>query len=64
MGRHYITPDIEKHLEEEITLLKAISHPHVIEFYGFYEEPTRLLLVVELCQGGELLDKIVQKVWW
>ncbi len=40
----------------EIDIMKDLEHENVIKFYGFYETPYVLSIVMELCEGGELFD--------
>ena len=37
------------------------EHPHVVRIKGTYEDNVFVHLVMELCGGGELFDRIVQK---
>jgi calcium-dependent protein kinase len=37
------------------------GHPNVISIRGAYEDAVAVHLVMELCAGGELFDRIVQK---
>lgn len=37
------------------------ENPHVVKIKGTYEDPVCIHLVMELCEGGELFDRIVQK---
>jgi calcium-dependent protein kinase len=53
-------PDLSL-LEKEVDLLRQIHHPHVVQLFEVYEEPKQLHLVTELCTGGELYDKVVEK---
>ena len=53
--------DNVEHLKREIELLKEVHHPHIIELYDIYEDAKRLHLVTELCTGGELYDKVIEK---
>jgi calcium-dependent protein kinase len=51
---------IEK-LMEEIQLLKVLDHPNIIRLYEFFEDTKRFYIVMELCNGGELFDEILNK---
>ena len=53
-------PDLSL-LEKEVDLLQQIHHPHIVQLFEVYEEPNQLHLVTELCTGGELYDKVVEK---
>ncbi|MBA0873039.1 hypothetical protein Goshw_025734 [Gossypium schwendimanii] len=46
----------------EIQIMHHLSeHPHVVRIRGTYEDQLSVHLVMELCEGGELFDRIVQK---
>jgi calcium-dependent protein kinase len=48
-------------LEREVELLREVNHPHIIQLYDIYEDYDYLHLVTELCTGGELYDKVIEK---
>ncbi|XP_039058849.1 LOW QUALITY PROTEIN: calcium-dependent protein kinase SK5-like [Hibiscus syriacus] len=46
----------------EIQIMHHLSeHPHVVRIRGTYEDQVSVHLVMELCEGGELFDRIVKK---
>lgn len=45
-------------LKRELEALEAVDHPNVIRLYSTYEDEKYLHLVMELCQGGDLMEKI------
>jgi calcium/calmodulin-dependent protein kinase I len=54
----------EKEAEEitrEIEILKEVDHPNIVKLIQNYEDKGHYCLVMELMQGGELFDHIVQK---
>ena len=52
----------EEHLlKREIEILRTVDHPNIIKFYGTYEDAKYYHIVMELCEGGELFDRIVEK---
>ncbi|THG19010.1 hypothetical protein TEA_008748 [Camellia sinensis var. sinensis] len=53
--------DIED-VRREINIQQHLSgQPNIVEFKGAYEDPKNLYLVMELCSGGELFDRITTK---
>lgn len=50
-----------ENLQREIELLREVHHPHIIELYDVYDDALSLHLVTELCTGGELYDKVIEK---
>ncbi|KAF8820493.1 calcium-dependent protein kinase CDPK2B [Cardiosporidium cionae] len=45
----------------EISIMKALDHPNIIKLFQTYEDHRSIYLVMELCQGGELFDRIIEK---
>lgn len=48
-------------LKREISLLKEVHHPNIVEFVEVHEDQKYLHLITELCTGGELFDRIIEK---
>ncbi|CAN6480395.1 unnamed protein product [Victoria cruziana] len=49
-------------VRREVKILKALSgHKHLIKFYDACEDANNVYIVMELCEGGELLDRILSK---
>ncbi|CAM9966797.1 unnamed protein product, partial [Phaeothamnion confervicola] len=51
-------------LRQEAGLLAQLRHPNIVELYGFFEEPEMFYMPLELCDGGELFDRIVVKQFY
>jgi calcium/calmodulin-dependent protein kinase I len=53
----------EKDIINEIEILKKVSrgHPSIIKLHDYFETPNNLYLVMDLCTGGELFDRIIDK---
>lgn len=45
----------------EIEILKTMDHPNIIKLIDVYEDERFLHLVTELCTGGELFERIINK---
>ena len=51
-----------KDVQREVQVLKLIGkHENVAELINVYEDSAYVHLVLELCQGGELFDRVVAK---
>ena len=47
---------IEMSLKRELEIMKSISHPSLVHLKAWSIEPTRALLVLSYCPGGDLFD--------
>ncbi|KAI1138544.1 kinase-like protein [Hypoxylon sp. FL0543] len=47
---------IEMSLKRELDIMKSISHPCLVHLKAWSIEPTRALLVLSYCPGGDLFD--------
>jgi len=48
-------------IKREIDFLKKVHHPNIIRLHDVFEDETQVQIVMELCRGGELFDRIVEK---
>jgi len=46
-------------IEAEIEVLKSLDHPNIIKVFEVYEDYNNLYIIMEVCEGGELMDRIV-----
>ncbi|KAJ4850443.1 Calcium-dependent protein kinase 33 [Turnera subulata] len=53
--------DMEDVRREVLMLQHLTGQPNIVEFKGAYEDRQNLHLVMELCSGGELFDRIIAK---
>jgi len=51
-------------LRAEIATMQAMDHPNVIKLYAAYEDKASSYLVMEICEGGELLDRILDATFF
>ncbi|KQS21499.1 calcium/calmodulin-dependent protein kinase type 1 isoform X2 [Drosophila erecta] len=51
----------EESLENEIRVLRRLTHPNIVQLLETYEDKSKVYLVMELVTGGELFDRIVEK---
>lgn len=45
----------------EIQILKQLDHPNILKIFEFYQDKKNYYLIIELCTGGELFDKIIEQ---
>merc|ERR1712222_259105 len=45
--------------KQEIAIMKVMDHPNVIKLFETFEDHRNIYLVMELCSGGELFDRII-----
>jgi calcium-dependent protein kinase len=71
-GRQYACKSISKRklvskadkedIRREIQIMQHLSgQPNIVEFCGAYEDKGSVHVVMELCAGGELFDRIIAK---
>ncbi|GAV61364.1 Pkinase domain-containing protein [Cephalotus follicularis] len=49
-------------VRREVKLLRALTgHKNLVQFYDAFEDYDNVYLVMELCEGGELLDRILAR---
>ncbi|XP_024396742.1 calcium-dependent protein kinase 18 [Physcomitrium patens] len=49
-------------VKREVKILRTLSgHENVVQFYASFEDDDLVYIVMELCEGGELLDRILAK---
>jgi len=46
-------------IKKEISIMKMVSHPHVVRLIEVLASRTKIFIVLEMVTGGELFDKIV-----
>lgn len=49
-----------KKLKEEIEIIRLLDHPNIVRLFESFEDRKTVYLVLELCDGGELFERIVQ----
>lgn len=60
--RKLTTPEDVEDVRREIQIMHHLAgHPNVISIVGAYEDAVAVHVVMELCAGGELFDRIIQR---
>jgi len=47
--------------QREVDVQRMMDHPHICKLYATFEDKNNIYLVLELCNGGELFDRISDK---
>ncbi|CAH9105803.1 unnamed protein product [Cuscuta europaea] len=57
-----LLPIAVEDVKREVKILKALTgHENVVRFYNAFEDADYVYIVMELCEGGELLDRILSR---
>jgi len=52
--------DVEK-FKEEVEIMKMMDHPNIVKLFEFFEDEKYCYMIMELSDGGDLFDRIVQE---
>ena len=55
-------PKAKKYLDNEILILKEVDHPNIIKLYEVKETTQYFYLIMELCNGGSLSDRLEEHI--
>ena len=47
-------------LKNELEALRSVDHPNIVKLYETYEDENYFHIVMEYCEGGDLLSKFIQ----
>ncbi|OAY65355.1 CBL-interacting protein kinase 9 [Ananas comosus] len=56
---HVLRHKMVEQIKREISTMKLIKHPNVVQLYEVMASKTKIYIVLEFVDGGELFDKIV-----
>jgi serine/threonine protein kinase len=58
MKKHKDQDNEKRKMEHEIGILKPLRHPSLVKILETFEDNDNLLMVTELCPGGDLLNHV------
>lgn len=59
---HQIVEKKKRNCSEEVSILiRYTQHPNIVTFHDAFEDKDNVYLFMELLEGGELLEKIIEK---
>ena len=59
--KFFMNKKLEETTNRELAMLDRIAefdHPHIVRTYGYINDPDNIYIVLELCEGGELLEEL------
>lgn len=57
-----VLPIAVEDVKREVKILRELTgHENVVQFHNAFEDDSYVYIVMELCEGGELLDRILSK---
>jgi len=48
-------------IKNEIDIMNKLDHPNIISLYETYEDKKYIYFIMDICDGGELFEKITEK---
>jgi len=48
-------------LESEVNIMRIVHHKNIVHLYDVFDSKTKMCLVLDLLEGGELFDRIIEK---
>ena len=55
-----ISVSMQRKLQLEIAAMKRLDHPSIIKLFDVIDQKDKLCMIIEFCQGGDLLDLITR----
>ena len=60
--RKLVSEEALEDVRREVKVMYHLTgHPNIVAIKGAYEDATMVYLVMELCEGGELFDRIIER---
>ncbi|KAM3128248.1 hypothetical protein pb186bvf_019667 [Paramecium bursaria] len=50
----------KERIENELRTMEVLDHPHVIRVFETYEDEENIYIVLEICSGGDIFDKVLE----
>jgi calcium-dependent protein kinase len=58
LNKQQLKPEKLAQLRVEIAIMTGLDHPNILRLHEFFETDAEIYLILELCRGGELLDRL------
>lgn len=60
INKHGMDKDDLLSISREVSIMQQVDHPNIVKYYETYDDVKYIYLCMELCQGGELFEKITE----
>jgi len=61
INKKFQTSNDYNRMMDEIHILKNLDHPNIMKIIEFYQDETKVYIVTEFYEGGELLDRLAKQ---
>lgn len=61
IGKKHCQESNKYQLTNEVEIFLALDHPNICRLHGVYETRSKVFLVMECCEGGELYSRLQQR---
>jgi len=48
-------------LESEVNIMRTLSHDNIVSLYDVFDSKSKMCLVIDILEGGELFDRIIER---
>ena len=59
INKENLKADEHENLLNEMAIMMSLDHPNILKLFEVYDQKNYYVMVMELCEGGELFDRIV-----
>lgn len=59
LNKNHLTRKEIKGLKQEVKIMYEINHPNIVKCYDYYDTSVKVKMVLELCDGGDLMDDLL-----
>lgn len=56
----HLSKSMMREQAEEVQIMRKLNHPNIVKLHDVFSSRRRLVIVMEFCSGGQLLERIVK----
>lgn len=61
INKNSLKSEEHKSLLAQMAIMMHMDHPNITKLYEVYEQPNYYVMILELCDGGQLFEKVVDR---